>query len=451
MHDVYVPLDPPNRLPIPIVHADDRIGTTYIPCTPDKIKYIVPCDIKDHTRDISPIDENSKKMAAFTLEFLQAEIKEACPRPMTVNVNLFSGKKIGGLSVDTGFAQELVLNIFSRGYIDTKGNLTEKYFADAAAGTIDLGSELEFARADVLKILATVGGRIEIENGRETIDIELNRKIFDSANFQELWRRISRKGFYTVKTDIDFVTAAVDALNEKLSATENIFVVEGGTLNDAGEFDKEISRTENFRSTTAAVSFDLIGKLSEATGLTRREIAEILRKMTPRRFDAEKFLPEATKIINEVKAAQVADGISYTALAEHFDTKIFCATVKGRLNVNAIETAKNLYDHLIFDSGVEKDFAAELEVAEEVSIYTKLPRDFYIPTPAGKYNPDWAVVIRDKVYFVVETKGSADGNQLRGVEKIKTDCAKKYFDATADGSAEYRVVEDFAELREKFC
>lgn len=382
---------------------------------------------------------------------LQAEIKEACPRPMTVNVNLFSGKKIGELSVDAGLARRIHNALIRRDYLNDDDNLTEKYFADAAAGTLDLGAELEFARADVLKILATVGGRIEIENGRETIDIKLNRKIFDSANFQELWRRISRKGFYTVKTDIDFVTAAADALNEKLSADENIFVVERGTLNDAGEFDKESSRTENFHGTTAAASFDLIGKMSEATGLTRGEVVEILRKMTPRRFDAEKFLPEASKIINEVKAAQVADGISYTALAEHFDTKIFCATMTGRTGVNAIETAKNLYDHLICDSDVEKNFAAELEVAEEVSIYTKLPRDFYIPTPAGKYNPDWAVVIRDKIYFVVETKGSDDENQLRGVEKIKTDCAKKYFDATADGSAEYRVVKDFTELREKFC
>ena len=75
MHDVYIPQDPPNRLEIPIKHADDRVGTTYIPCSPEKIKYIVPCDIKDHTRDLSPIDENSKKMAAFTLEFLHSEIK----------------------------------------------------------------------------------------------------------------------------------------------------------------------------------------------------------------------------------------------------------------------------------------------------------------------------------------------------------------------------------------
>ena len=75
MHDVYVPLDPPHRLPIPIVKADDRVGTPFIPCTPDKIKYIVPCDIKDGTRDLAAIDENSKKMSHFTLEFLNAEIK----------------------------------------------------------------------------------------------------------------------------------------------------------------------------------------------------------------------------------------------------------------------------------------------------------------------------------------------------------------------------------------
>ena len=75
MHDVYIPADPPNRLPIPITKADDRIGTEYIPCTPDKIKFIVPCDIKDHTRDLTPVDENSKKMAAFTLDLLNAEIK----------------------------------------------------------------------------------------------------------------------------------------------------------------------------------------------------------------------------------------------------------------------------------------------------------------------------------------------------------------------------------------
>ena len=75
MHDVYVPLDPPNRQPIPIVKAGDRVGTPYIPCTPDKILYIVGTDIKDTTRSLRPIDENSKKMSQFTLQLFDQEIK----------------------------------------------------------------------------------------------------------------------------------------------------------------------------------------------------------------------------------------------------------------------------------------------------------------------------------------------------------------------------------------
>lgn len=75
MHDVYIPMDPPNRLPIPIVKASDRVGTPYIPCSPEKIKYIVPCDIPDSTRPLKAIDEGSRKMSQFTLEFLQKEIK----------------------------------------------------------------------------------------------------------------------------------------------------------------------------------------------------------------------------------------------------------------------------------------------------------------------------------------------------------------------------------------
>lgn len=76
MHDVYLPLDPPNRLPIPIIHVDDRIGTPYIPCPIDKIKYIVPCDIIDHTRSLSPVDETSQRMSDLTFEFLKQEIKQ---------------------------------------------------------------------------------------------------------------------------------------------------------------------------------------------------------------------------------------------------------------------------------------------------------------------------------------------------------------------------------------
>ncbi len=132
MHDVYVPLDPPNRLPIPIVHADDRVGTPYIPCTPDKIKFIVPCDIKDHTRDLSPIDDNSKKMAAFTLELLNAEIK-AGRMP----------KKLLPLQSGVGNVANAVLEGFVKSDMDDLIVYTE-VIQDAMLDLIDAG-KLKFA------------------------------------------------------------------------------------------------------------------------------------------------------------------------------------------------------------------------------------------------------------------------------------------------------------------
>ena len=74
LHDVYVPLDPPNRLPIPIIRPGDRIGTSFIPCTPDKIQFIVPSDNADTTRELRAPDALSQRMSELTLSFFRAEI-----------------------------------------------------------------------------------------------------------------------------------------------------------------------------------------------------------------------------------------------------------------------------------------------------------------------------------------------------------------------------------------
>jgi succinyl-CoA:acetate CoA-transferase len=75
MHDVYVPLDPPNRQPVPIVKAYDRIGTPYIPCGVDKITYIVPCDIPDTTRPLASIDDDARAMSGYVTELFENEVK----------------------------------------------------------------------------------------------------------------------------------------------------------------------------------------------------------------------------------------------------------------------------------------------------------------------------------------------------------------------------------------
>lgn len=382
---------------------------------------------------------------------LQSEIAEAINRPMEVTQKFFVGKKIFGRKADEKLSKKIYKQLLKKDYLDEDDRLTEKFFAEVDSGEVSFGEELDSAREALIKILAGVGAvKYEIEDANKiNVEAKVDEEKLYGENFQGLWKKIRRRGFYSVAFDAEkFIAAAVEALRERLPAAENFFVVESGSLNDAATFDREHSRMEKFQRAPQTLTADLIGKLAEDTTLTRRDIAEVLKNFATKKIDDEKFLLNAAKIIGEVKGAQLVDGITYTPLDEELSIKIFFGTRKGQLNVNAMKTAKNLYDHLIYDSpGVEKNFAAELEAADEVSVYVKLPQDFKIPTPLGNYNPDWAVVFRDKIYFVVETKGGDDPNQLRGVERGKISCAEKFFDATTDGSVQYRVKKNYADLR----
>ena len=103
--------------------------------------------------------------------------------------------------------------------------------------------------------------------------------------------------------------------------------------------------------------------------------------------------------------------ITYNMLNAVYDTSIFTEpTMKGQLGVNAMKAQKHLYDYIIYDSTNERDFATEMDTRAEVAVYVKLPNGFYINTPVGRYNPDWAIAFQEgavkHIYFVAETKGS---------------------------------------------
>ena len=206
------------------------------------------------------------------------------------------------------------------------------------------------------------------------------------------------------------------------------------------------------------VTYDLIGQLVTATGLTRKTIVEILKGIKPETFgmfkmNPEEFIIKTGLIINDCKALAIIQCIKYEKLNDEFSTDIFTVdALRGKLGINAIESKKSLYDLVVLDSmGVEKNFAESLEREDDVVVYTKLPRGFYINTPMGKYNPDWAVAFREgsvkHVYFVAETKGNdLLSSQIRSSEKSKITCAMRHFDAISDGSLIYSVVKDYQSL-----
>lgn len=409
---------------------------------------------------------------------LQDEIAQAIStRPIIVTANLFDGKTIVFASgekktLSTSQAVEVHEELISNGYVK-KGKLTQKYFEDKKQGTLDFG-DYNDAKESIVSVLDKVFNpdAIKVDNARKHREAKFDENKFKKKEFQELWKRINTRTFYTVDFETDeLIKNSIKAIDENLSVTEIRIVVGSGTL-------ESIRDKESLQAGTAMtagkvrtihvneavgdnVKYDLVGRLVESSGLTRKAIVEILTGIKPGAFlqfklNPEEFIIKVGKIIEEVKAIAVIKHIEYHKLDDTFDESIFTeSTIRGKLGENAIESVKSLYDLVVVDSvGTEKPFAEQLERQEDVEVYTKLPRGFYINTPMGHYNPDWAIVFREgsvkHIYFVAETKGKTDlevkSANLRGVEDSKIECARRHFASISGENIKFGVVSSYGEL-----
>lgn len=199
-----------------------------------------------------------------------------------------------------------------------------------------------------------------------------------------------------------------------------------------------------------------IGKLVDETGLTRKAVIQILQGIQPTTFsqfknNPEEFIIKAAGLINDEKATAIIEHITYNVIDDKYGTDVFTdPTIRGRLGVNAMKAKKHLYNHIVYDSSNEQAFATELDTNTNVAVYVKLPDGFYISTPVGHYNPDWAIAFYEgtvkHIYFVAETKGSMNSMQLRLVEDSKIHCAREHFKAISNGEVVYDVVDSYKEL-----
>ena len=289
------------------------------------------------------------------------------------------------------------------------------------------------------------------------------------AEFKALWSKISPKSVYVVDFDTDeLVQKSIMALNSKLHVPKIFFKVESGAMSEISSKDALLSGSSFVResstqygadtkiSANRGVKYDLVGKLVNETGLTRKAIIQILQGIAVSTFNQfkdnpEEFIIKAAALINDEKATAIIQHITYDVLDEKYDTDIFTEpTIKGKLGTNAMKANKHLYDHIVYDSTNEKQFAELLDTDQDVAVYVKLPDGFYISTPVGKYNPDWAIAFYEgtvkHIYFVAETKGSMSSMQLRLIEESKIHCAREHFKAISDGNVVYDVVDSYQSL-----
>lgn len=416
----------------------------------------------------------SESYEAFAKD-LQSEIAEAVAyRPTIISVELFKDREIkdskGNIQlIDENTAQAIYEDMICNGYIK-RGQLTDKYYEDKANNAVRVADEVADSAADVIEIIDSIYDprTAKPEDARKNnVELKVDDGKLAMPEFKALWTRINTRTAYAVDFETEeLINNAVNTLNMKLRVHKISYNIEMGEMNEikskealeSGEAFKKNESATVQRTITANknVKYDLIGKLVSETGLTRKDVVRILTKIEKNVFDQYKYNPEefiikATQLINEQKATAIIEHITYHILDEKYGTDIFTEpTIKGKLNVNAMKTKKHLYDHVIYDSTGEKKFAEELDTRNEVAVYVKLPNGFYISTPVGKYNPDWAIAFYEgqvkHIYFVAETKGSMSSMQLRAIEDSKIHCAREHFKAISSDSVVYDVVDSYQHL-----
>jgi len=409
---------------------------------------------------------------------LQSEMAEAvADRPRVVNATLFEGRTITDKNgneqfVDTTLAGKINFSLIKRDYVDEQGTLTEKYYNDVKAGNFSLADDIKDFSGSITGILDNVYNpdAFKPEDARsKNVVLQIIDDKLVTKEFKSLWDRINSKTAYIVNFDsAELIKNSIACLDEKLKVHKIFYRVESGaqktTITDKESIVNGVSFVKSEMDSTLAeakanegVKYDLLGKIAESTKLTRRDVAEILKGIEPSTFDQfknnpEEFIIKASNLIDEQKATVIVEHITYNLLENKYDTGIFTnpSLKKGTLGKNAIPATKSLYNFIITDSDTERKFAEEIDKDKNVAVYVKLPGGFYIDTPVGKYNPDWAIAFYEgsvkHIYFVAETKGDLSSLQLREIESLKIHCAREHFKRISSGSVKYDVITNYAGL-----
>ena len=410
---------------------------------------------------------------------LQNEIAEAvADRPTTVTAELFIGKVIKDENgneqiVDGDTGRAIHFDLIVNGYIDKKGVLTDKYYEDKANGELKVAEEVADSAASVIEIIDSIydSRAMQPENARSNnVELEVDESKLAMPEFKALWEKINAKSVYVVDFDTEeLIRKSIDSLDRKLRVSKIYFKVETGAMeqikskedlvNGASFVKEESASYGNVVAASSNIKYDLIGKLVDETGLTRKAVIQILQGIQPETFNQfknnpEEFIIKAAALINDEKATAIIEHITYDVMDDKYGTDVFTdPTIKGRLGVNAMKAKKHLYDHIVYDSSNEQAFATELDTNTNVAVYVKLPDGFYISTPVGHYNPDWAIAFYEgtvkHIYFVAETKGSMNSMQLRLIEESKIHCAREHFKAISNGEVIYDVVDSYQALLDK--
>lgn len=425
----------------------------------------------------------SEGYASFVRD-LQAQTRAVLyDRPTRASLEYFTGKTVhvGGRAVQLTEAQarQIYRYLVKNDYVADDDTIAPAYRQDLAAHALaPLPEALQPMAEDIHRLIqgvfdeSVLAGMVADGNRTKAPENPLNERFYKEA-FQTLWRAINHKYAYTVEFDSrELIRKAVAAIDENLCVSQLQYTVSQASqreqisaemMREGDSFSAVKTRTATLRHAgIGQVPYDLIGKIAGGTVLTRRTVAAILKGIRPAAFgmfqlNPEEFIAKVTRLIREQKATIIVEHITYDQIEGSYDSSIFTAEKHGKTLEEAFRATKAIQDYVYTDGtaekSVERRFVEQLDGSDEVNIYAKLPKGFYIPTPVGRYSPDWAIVFCEgkvrHIYFVAETKGTMDSLELRPIEKAKIDCARKLFTTLSDGMVTYDHVDSYQQLMNK--
>lgn len=415
----------------------------------------------------------SESYAGFVAD-LQSEIKsDLYERPTKASVEYFSGRTVYLRDEQThtftvAEATAVYNYLIRNDYVDDNGGVTDIYRAAAETGSFaPMKPEIVPLAESIHKLIQAIFDPSILKdmagNGHDT-KVKYNPLNENWRDFKELWERINKKYAYTVEFDGDeLISKSIAAINTELIVARLSYTLTKGSQ-EGTDFKVERTETKKLDRTQGGLAtYDIIGKISDGTSLTRRTVTAILNGMAKEKLwlfreNPEEFIAKVVVIINKQKASVVVEHITYAPTAEEpYTQNIFNMSRSSDEYSKAFKARHAIQDYIFTDgsatNSVERRFAEDLDVADEVIVYAKLPRGprgFYIPTPMGNYTPDWAISFKKgavkHIFFVAETKGTMNNLELRPIEQAKLFCAKKLFNEFSTTGVKYHDVDSYQSL-----
>ena len=335
-------------------------------------------------------------------------------------------------------AKKLIEELTDLKYIDKTGHI-QKSFEDCVENKTITGLSEEFADVED-KIISSIVEATEtytIKNAKKREKVTINTKNLNSEYFTLLWNKIKHKTVYNVQFDTDDLIEKASRLvstikikNVGMEVIRNdVTITEAGV----GGVNEKKRREDN---PAGYIVPNILQEIQNQTNLTRSTIYKIIEKSKTiglLKKNPESYIKEVTKKINNSLYEAMVDGIRYIKTNEFYEATILDIEDKEYIDETLIPATKSIYNQNIFDSKIERELAKEFEKQDDVKLYTKLPSTFKINTPLGTYNPDWAIVVekntQSKLFFVFESKGTNDKEELKQKEKLKIDCGEKHFES----------------------